>query len=60
MVDATYATEDLIKMIDVTCDTYNLMVDTNPTKYMIDDSLTSHEIKSYNELMTISFVEDES
>jgi hypothetical protein len=27
---------------------------------MVDDSLTSHEIKSYSELMKISFVKDES
>jgi hypothetical protein len=27
---------------------------------MVDDSLTSHEMESYSELMKISFVEDES
>jgi hypothetical protein len=60
MVDVTCDTNDLIQMVDVTCDTNDLMVDTEATKDMVDDSLTSHEMESYNELMKISFVEDES
>jgi hypothetical protein len=36
------------------------MVDTNATKDMVDDSLTSHEMESYSELMKESLVEDES
>ena len=54
MVDTTCATNDLIKMIDLTCDTHNLMVDTKPTKDIIEDSLTSHEMESYSELMKMS------
>jgi hypothetical protein len=59
-VDVTCDIDDLIKMVDVTCDTHDLIVDTNATKCMVDDSLTSHEIESYNELMKISLVDDES
>jgi hypothetical protein len=59
-VNATCDTNDLMQMVDVTCDTHDLMVDTKATKDMVDDSLTSHEMESYNELMKISLVEDES
>jgi hypothetical protein len=60
MVDATCDTIDLMQIADVTFDTNDLMVDIEATQYMVDDSLTSHEMESYNELMKISFVEDES
>jgi hypothetical protein len=39
MTDVTYDTEDLIKMVEVTL-IHDLMVDTNATKDMIDNSLT--------------------
>ena len=36
------------------------MVDTYTSNDMIDDSLVSHEMESYNELINISFIQDES
>jgi hypothetical protein len=63
LMQMTYVTSDtnnVMQMVDVTCDTNDLMVDTEETKDMVDDSLTSHEMESYNELMKISFVEGES
>jgi hypothetical protein len=60
MVDATCATYGLIEMVDVTCDTHDLMVYTYTTKDMVDDSLASHDMELYSELMKINLVEDES
>ena len=36
-----------MQMVDVTCDTNDLMVYTNTKNDMIDDSLSSHEMKSF-------------
>jgi hypothetical protein len=47
-VDATCDTKDLMQMVDSTCDTHDLMVDTKETQEMDDDSLTNHEMESYN------------
>jgi hypothetical protein len=47
-------------MVHVTCDTYDMLVDTKETKDMDDDSLTSHEKELYSELMNESLVENES
>jgi hypothetical protein len=60
MVDVTCDTNDLIQMVEFICDTNDPMVDTEETKYIVDDSLTSHEMESYNELINISFIQDES
>jgi 6-phosphogluconate dehydrogenase (decarboxylating) len=60
MVDATCTTNDLIQMVDDTCDTNDLVVDAETTKYMVDNSLTSHDMKSYSKVIKISLVEDES
>jgi len=60
MLDITCNTNDVIKMVDVTCDTHDLMVDTKAPKDMVDDSLTSHKMKSYNELTKESLVQDEA
>jgi hypothetical protein len=46
-------------MVDFTCDTHDLMVDTKETQE-IDDSLTSHDMESYNGHMKESLDEDES
>jgi 6-phosphogluconate dehydrogenase len=59
-VKATCDIDDLIQMVDVTYDTHDMIVDTKETKYMVGVSLTSHETKSYNELMKISFIKEES
>jgi hypothetical protein len=44
MVGATFDTIDVMQMIDVTCDTNNLMVYTDTRNNMIEDSITSHEM----------------
>jgi hypothetical protein len=49
-----------MQMVNATCDTHDLMVDTQATKDMIDDSLTSYEMESYSKLMKESLVENES
>jgi len=59
MVDATYDTKYLLQMVDFTCDTHDLMVDTKETQ-VIDDSLTSHDTESYSVHMKESLDEDES
>jgi hypothetical protein len=46
-------------MVDFTSDTHDLMVDTKETQD-IDDSLTSHDMESYNEHMKESLDEYDS
>jgi hypothetical protein len=59
-VDATCDTKDLMQMVNATCDTHDSMVDTQATKDIVDDSLTSHEMESYSELMKKNIIEYES
>jgi hypothetical protein len=59
-MNVTCDTYYLIQKVDVTCDRKYLMVDTQETKDMVDDCLTSHEMESYSDLMKISLVEYES
>lgn len=51
MVDATWDIDDLMQIVDVNFDTLYLMVDANVTETIVDDSLTSYEMESYNELL---------
>jgi hypothetical protein len=59
-VDVSCDTQDIIKMVDSTCDTHDLMVDRKETQDIDDDSLTSHEMESYNGPMKESLVKEES
>jgi hypothetical protein len=59
-VDVTCDTQGIIQMVDSTCDTHDLMVDTKETQEIDDDSLTNHEMESYNGPMKKILVEDES
>jgi hypothetical protein len=47
-------------MVDSTCDTHHLMVDTKEAQEIDDDSLNSREMESYNGPMKKSLVEEES
>jgi hypothetical protein len=47
-----------MKKFNATCDTYDLMVDIKETKYMVDNSLTSHEMEPYNQLMKENIIEN--
>jgi hypothetical protein len=58
-VDTTCDTQVIIHMVDSTCDTHDLMVDTKETQEIDDDSLTSHDIESYNGPMKESLLENE-
>jgi len=50
-INETYDIDDLIKMIDVSCDTHDLIVDIEETKYIDNDTLFSHEMETYSELV---------
>jgi hypothetical protein len=47
-------------MVDSTCDTHDLMVDTKETQEIDVDSLTSHDMESYSGSMKERIVEEES
>jgi hypothetical protein len=52
--NATCNIDDLIQIIDVSCDTHDLIVDIEETKSMDNDSLISHEMETYSELVNMS------
>jgi hypothetical protein len=58
-VGVTCDTQGIIQMVNSTCDTHGLMVDTKETQEIDDDSLTNHEMESYNGPMKKSLVLNE-